>query len=60
MKIKFTEEDMEAIETAYFENEGYLPCLTTHLSKEAAYRQLQQLWLRMARRVEREEECYED
>lgn len=51
MKIKFTQEEMDAIETAYYDNEGYLPCYVNHTPEERDYRILQQLWLKMAEKV---------
>ena len=54
MKVKFTEEDLEAIEIAYYNNEGTIPCIVSHTPKEKEYQILQKLWLRMAERIIRE------
>ena len=51
MKIKFTQEEMDAIEVAYFNNEGFLPCHISHTPEEKEYRILQQLWLKMAEKM---------
>lgn len=51
MKIKFTEEEMDAIEVAYCDNEGYLPCNVNHTPEQKEYQILQQLWLKMAEKV---------
>ena len=52
MKVKFTQEDLDAIEVAYLDNEGYVPCLVTHIPEQKEYQVLQQLWLRMAKKIE--------
>jgi len=49
MKIKFTQEEMDAIEVAYYDHEGIVPCNISHTPKEKEYRMLQQLWLKMAK-----------
>ena len=54
MKVKFTQEDLDAIETAYYDNEGTLPCNVSYTSKEKDYQILQKLWLRMADRINKE------
>ena len=54
MKVKFTQEDLDAIETAYYDNEGTIPCNTSYTPKEKDYQILQKLWLRMAERIEKE------
>ena len=51
MKIKFTQEEMNAIEAAYYDNEGTIPCDVSHTSQEKAYQILQQLWLKMAEKI---------
>ena len=51
MKVKFTQEDLDAIETAYFDNEGYLPCNVKHVPEQKEYQVLQQLWLKMADKI---------
>ena len=51
MKVKFTQEDLDAIEYAYFDNEGYMPCKVDHIPKLKEYQVLQQLWLRMADKI---------
>lgn len=51
MKIKFTQEEMDAIEVAYYDNEGVVPRVVAHTSEEKAYQILQQLWLKMAEKV---------
>jgi len=52
MKIKFTVEDLDAIETAYFDNEGYLPCNVSHIPEQKEYQILQKLWLRMSDKID--------
>lgn len=52
MKIKFTVEDLDAIETAYFDNEGYLPCNVSHVPEQKEYRVLQKLWLKMSSKID--------
>ena len=52
MKIKFTQEEMDAIEVAYYDNEGFIPCYISHTSKEKEYQILQQLWLKMAKKID--------
>jgi hypothetical protein len=52
MKIKFTVEDLDAIETAYFDNEGYLPCNVSHVPKKKEYQILQKLWLKMSSKID--------
>lgn len=54
MKVKFTQEDLDAIETVYYDNEGTIPCNVSHVSEEKDYQILQQLWLRMADRINKE------
>ena len=54
MKIKFTQEDLDAIETAYYDNEGTIPCNVSYTPKEKDYQILQKLWLRMADRMNKE------
>lgn len=54
MKVKFTQEDLDAIETAYYDNEGTLPCNVSHTPIEKDYEILQKLWLRMAKRINKE------
>lgn len=56
MKVKFTLNDMDAVELAYWNNEGYMPSKTEHVPKEREYQILQELWLRMAKRLEKERE----
>lgn len=51
MKIKITLEDLDAIEVAYFNHEGYLPCNISHIPEEKEYQILQKLWLRMADKI---------
>lgn len=51
MKIKFTQEEMDAIEIAYYDNEGTIPRDVSHTSQEKAYQILQQLWLKMAEKI---------
>ncbi len=51
MKIKFTKEEMNAIQVAYYDNEGYLPCNITHTPEQKEYQILQQLWLKMAEKI---------
>lgn len=52
MKIEFTSEDLDAIEVAYVDNEGYLPCYVAHIPEQKEYQVLQKLWLRMANKIE--------
>lgn len=52
MKIKFTVEDLDAIETAYFDNEGYLPCNIFHVPEQKEYQILQKLWLKMSDKID--------
>lgn len=54
MKVKFTQEDLDAIETAYYDNEGTLPCNVSYTPTEKDYQILQKLWLRMADRINKE------
>ena len=54
MKVKFTQEDLDAIETAYYDNEGTLPYNVSHTPIEKDYEILQKLWLRMAERINKE------
>ena len=54
MKVKFTQADLDAIETAYYDNEGTIPCNTSHVPKEKDYQILQQLWIRMADSINKE------
>ena len=54
MKVKFTQEDLDAIETAYYDNEGTIPCNVSHIPSEKDYQILQKLWLRMAERMNKE------
>lgn len=51
MKVKFTQKDLDAIEIAYFDNEGYMPCMVAHIPEQKEYQILQQLWLRMADKI---------
>lgn len=51
MIVKFTQEEMNAIEVAYYDNEGVLPCNIFHTSKQKEYQILQQLWLKMAEKI---------
>lgn len=51
MKIKFTQEEMDAIEVAYYDNEGAVPCDFSHTSQKKDYQILQQLWLKMAEKI---------
>lgn len=51
MKIEFTQEEMNAIEVAYYDNEGFIPCNISHTPREKEYRILQQLWLKMAEKI---------
>lgn len=51
MKIKFTREEMYAIEIAYYDLEGAVPCDTSHTPKTRAHQLLQQLWLKMAEKT---------
>lgn len=52
MKIEFTVEDLDAIETAYFDNEGYLPCNISHIPGQKEYQILQKLWLKMSDKID--------
>lgn len=52
MKIKFTLEDLDAIEVAYVDNEGYLPCNISHIPEQKEYQVLQKLWLRMVKEID--------
>lgn len=52
MKIKFTVEDLDAIETAYYDNEGYLPCNISHVPEQKEYQILQKLWLKMSDKID--------
>ena len=52
MKIKFTLEDLDAIEIAYFDNEGYLPCNISHIPEQKEYQVLQKLWLKMSDKID--------
>ena len=52
MKISFTLEDLDAIETAYVDNEGYLPCNTSHVPEQKEYQVLQKLWLKMSSKID--------
>ena len=54
MKVKFTQEDLDAIETAYYDNEGTIPCNVSYTPQEKDYQILQKLWLRMAERINKE------
>ena len=51
MKIKFTEEEMGAIEVIYYNHEGCYPCNTLHTPAHKNYQLLQWLWLKMAEKV---------
>ena len=51
MKVKFTQEELDAIEVAYFDNEGYQPCNLKHIPRQKEYQILQQLWLKMADKI---------
>lgn len=51
MKIKFTQEEMDAIEVAYYDKEGFLPCDVSHTPEQKEYKILQQLWLKMAEKI---------
>jgi len=51
MKIKFTQEEMDAIECAYFDNEGTIPCNISYTPKQKEYQILQQIWLKMAEKM---------
>lgn len=51
MKINFTQDEMDAIEVAYYDNEGTVPCDLSHTSQEKAYQILQQLWFKMAEKI---------
>lgn len=51
MKIKFTQEEMDAIEVAYYDHEGIVPCNVSHTPQEKEYQILQQLWLKMAEKI---------
>ena len=53
MKINFTQEEMDAIEVAYCDNEGYLPCNVNHIPEQKEYQILQRLWLKMAQKIGR-------
>lgn len=53
MKVKFTQEEFDAVETAYFDNEGYRPCNVNHTPEQKEYQILQQLWLKMAEEIGR-------
>lgn len=53
MKIKFTQEELDAIEVAYWDNEGYMPCMVDHIPEQKEYQVLQQLWLKMAEKIEK-------
>ena len=55
MKIKFTQEEMDAIECAYFDNEGTIPCNISHTPKQKEYQILQRLWLKMAKKMDEKE-----
>ena len=52
MKISFTQEDLDAIEVAYYDNEGYSPCEVGHIPEQKEYQVLQKLWLAMAAKQE--------
>lgn len=52
MKIKFTQEEMDAIETAYYDNEGYLPCNISHIPEQKEYQILQKLWIKMSDEID--------
>lgn len=51
MKIKFTQEEMDAIEVAYVDNEGVIPCDISHTPEQREYQILQQVWLKMAEKI---------
>ena len=51
MKIKFTQEEMDAIEVAYYDNEGAVPYDVSHTPEQKEYKILQQLWLKMAEKI---------
>lgn len=51
MKIRFTQEEMDAIEIAYFDNEGYLPCDVYHMPEQKEYQILQKLWIKMSDKI---------
>ena len=53
MKVKFTQKDLDAIEYVYFDNEGYIPSNVDHVPKLEEYQVLQQLWIRMAEKIEK-------
>ena len=53
MKVKFTQKDLAAIELVYWNNEGDMPCNIEHVPKDREYQVLQELWLRMAERIEK-------
>ena len=52
MKITFTPEEMDAIETAYYDSEGYLPCDISHIPNQKEYQILQKLWIKMSDKIE--------
>lgn len=59
MQIKFTQEEMDAIEVAYYDNEGTLPDNMDHIPEQENYQVLQQLWLKMANKMnkKRNKQC---
>ena len=54
MKVKFTEDDIDALETAYYDNEGYVISDYTHTSSNEAMETIRQLWQRMIQRQAKE------
>ena len=54
MEISFTQEDLDAIEVAYYDNEGYRPCDVDHISEQKENQTLQRLWLTMEHESKKE------
>lgn len=51
MKIKFTQEEMDAIETAFYDHEGIVPYNIFYTPEQKEYKILQQLWQKMAKKI---------
>lgn len=43
---------MDAIEVAYYDNEGYLPCNISHIPEQKEYQILQKLWIKMSDKID--------
>lgn len=56
MKVKFTQADLDAIEVAYYDNEGTIPCNMNHIPEQKEYQVLKELWHRMANKINKENE----